>query len=70
MVAKLKLMLSQLGGKQKKSELNGFKFKRDSDLPARNFLPEGENSIPSDFQYQNNRLKLLEKQKLVDLVDI
>ena len=66
MVAKLGLMLTHLGGKQKNSALHGFEFWKDPDIPARNFLPEGENSIPSTFQFQNNQLNLLEKKKLID----
>jgi hypothetical protein len=51
-------MITHLGGKQKVSALSGFEFKIDPDIPARNFLPEGENSIPSVVRDLNNRLNL------------
>ena len=70
MVAKLGLMITHLGGKQKVYTLRGFEFKRGPDIPASNFLPEGENSIPSVVQDQNNQLKLYENQKLIAWVDI
>ena len=58
MVAKQGLMLTHLGGKQDALALSGFEFKMNPDIPARNFLPEGENSIPTVVQYLNNTLKL------------
>jgi hypothetical protein len=70
MVAKIGLMITHLGRKQKVLALSGFEFRRDPDIPASNFLPEGDNSIPSVVQYQNNRLNLLEHKKLVDWADI
>ena len=56
MVAKLGLMITRLSGKQEVLALRGFEFKRAPDIPARNFLPECETSIPSVVQDQNNRL--------------
>ena len=64
MVAKRGLMLTHLGGKQEVLALRGFEFKWDPDFPASKFLPEGETSIPSVVQDQNNRLNLSENQKL------
>ncbi len=57
-VAKLGLMITHLDGKQKMLALSGFEFKINPDIPARNFLPEGENSIPSVVHDLNNRLNL------------
>jgi len=51
-------MITHLGGKQKVFALSGFEFKMDPDIPARNFLPEGENSILSVVRDLNNRLNL------------
>ena len=65
MVAKLRLMITHLGGTQEKLVLQGLEFKKDPDIPALNFLPESESSIPSVVQYQNNRLNLSENSKLV-----
>jgi hypothetical protein len=50
MVAKLGLMITHLGRKQEVHALSGFEFKSDSDIPASNFLPESENSIPQWFK--------------------
>ena len=58
MVAKQGLMLTHLGGRQEVPALRGFEFKRDPDIPARNFLPEGENSIPTVVHDLNNMLNL------------
>jgi hypothetical protein len=58
MVVKRGLMLTHLGGTQKKLVLNGLEFNTDSDIPALKLLPECENSIPSVVQDQNNRLNL------------
>jgi hypothetical protein len=49
-------MITPLSGRQEVLALRGFEFKRDPDTPARNFLPEGETSIPSVVQDQNDRL--------------
>jgi hypothetical protein len=57
MVAKRGLMITHLDGTQEPLVLKGLEF-RDPDLPALNLLSEGENSIPSVFQDQNNRLNL------------
>jgi hypothetical protein len=38
--------------------LRGFEFKINPDIPASNFLPEGENSIPSVVHDLNNMLNL------------
>jgi hypothetical protein len=57
MVAKRGLMITHLDGIQEPLVLKGLEF-RDPDLPALNLLSEGENSIPSVFQDQNNRLNL------------
>ena len=70
MVAKQGLMITHLGGRQEVLALRGFEFKSDPDIPARNFLPEGEASIPSLVQDQDNKLNLYENQKLVACVDI
>jgi len=70
MVAKLGLMITHLSGKQEVYALRGFEFKRAPDIPVSNFLPEGENSIPSVVQDQNNQLKLYENQKLVAWANI
>jgi len=70
MVAKLGLMITHLGGKQEVLSLRGFEFKGDPDIPARNFLPESENSNPPVVQDQNNHLNLYENQKLVAWADI
>jgi hypothetical protein len=56
MVAKPGFMITPLSGRQEVLALRGFEFKRDPDTPARNFLPEGETSIPSVVQDQNSRL--------------
>ena len=40
-------MLTHLGGKQDALAFSGFEFKMNPDNPARNFLPEGESSIPT-----------------------
>jgi hypothetical protein len=58
MVAKQGLMITHLVGTQEKLALRGFEFKRDSDIPALNFLPENENRIPTIVQDQNKRLNL------------
>jgi len=50
--------------------LRGFEFKRDPDIPTRNFLPEGEASTPSLVQDQDNKINLYENQKPVACVDI
>ena len=65
MVAKLRLMITHLGGTQEKLTSQGLEFKKDPDIPALNFLPESESSIPSVVQYQNNRINLSENSKLV-----
>jgi hypothetical protein len=70
MVAKQGLMITHLGGRQEVFALRGFEFRRDPEIPARNFLPEGEASIPSLVQDQDNKLNLYEHQKLVACVDI
>ena len=69
MVAKQRLMITHLGGRQEVLALRGFEFKRDPDIPARNFLPEGEASIPSLDQNQDNKLNLYENHKPVACVD-
>jgi len=57
-VAKLGLMITPLGGKQDALALNGFEIRINPDIPARNFLPEGENSIPTVVHDLNNMLNL------------
>jgi hypothetical protein len=59
-----------LGGKHDVFALRVFEFKINPDIPARNFLPEGEASIPSLVQDQDSKLNLYENQKLVACVDI
>jgi len=57
-VAKLGFVITHLGGKQEMLALRGFEFKINPDIPASNFLPEGENSIPSVVHDLNNMLNL------------
>ena len=57
-VAKTGLMLTHLGGKQDALAFSGFEFKMNPDIPARNFLPEGEYSIPTVVHDLNNMLNL------------
>ena len=57
-VAKLGLMITHLGGKKNMLALSGFEFKINPEIPACNFLPEGENSIPSVVHNLNKRLNL------------
>jgi hypothetical protein len=58
MVAKRGLMLTHFGWETRSARVKRFEFKRDPDVPARKFLPEGETSIPSVVQDQNKRLNL------------
>jgi hypothetical protein len=51
-------MLTHLSREKEVLALRGLEFERELDIPTRNFLPEGENCIPSVVQYQNNRLRL------------
>ena len=70
MVAKLGLMITHLGRKQEVLALRGFEFTKELKIPARNSLPESENSIPSVAQYDNNRIILQENQGVVAQADI
>jgi hypothetical protein len=57
-LAKLGLMITHLGVKQKVFALSGFEFRMNLDIPASKFLPEGESCIPSVVYDLNNRLNL------------
>jgi hypothetical protein len=57
-VAKPGLMITHLGREQKVFALSGFEFKINPNIPARNFLPESESSIPLVGHDLNNNLKL------------
>jgi hypothetical protein len=58
-------MITPLGERQNALALSGFEFSIGPDIPARNFLPEGENSIPSVVHDLNNMLNLPENHGLV-----
>ena len=57
-VAKPGLMITHLGREQEVFAFSGFEFKKNPNIPACNFLPEGENCIPLVGHDLNNNLKL------------
>lgn len=63
-------MITHLGGKKNALASSRFEFRINLDIPARNFLPEGENSIPTVVRDLNNMLNLLEIQGVTALADI
>ena len=63
-------MITNLGGKLEVLTIREFEFKKDPDIPARNFLPEDETSNPPEDQVRNNQLNLKDNQKLVAWADI